>query len=245
MDNRKKRVLVVAHPDDEVLWFSSIASQVDKVIMCFLGGSGFTCQRKLAIRNHPLGAIVSLGLRQSGAFVQADWKSPIETDVGIDIVHNDRVRKRYTENFHALVKLLSPELRDCEEVFTHNPWGEYGHEEHIQIYRAVRTLQDAFGFDLWVDNYCGCRSITLLQEYLFGQYARYETHRIDSLFTEKLKKVYLQHGAWTWQENYEWFNEESFLLNLSKDSFQGNSGHLCPINLLRVVPKEQKQCTMP
>ena len=31
----KKKILIVAHPDDEVLFFSSILKDVDKVIVCF------------------------------------------------------------------------------------------------------------------------------------------------------------------------------------------------------------------
>ena len=233
--------LVVAHPDDEVLWFSSVAARAAKVVMCFFGGSGLAHQRRLAIRDHPLGSIVPLGLQQSGAYVRSDWKRPVETDVGLNIVHDDRVRRCYEENFHALIKLLGPELRDSKEVFTHNPWGEYGHEEHVQVYRAIRTLQDLFGFDLWVNNYCSIRSLSLLQEYLCGQYARYETNSIDSLFAERAKNVYLRHGAWTWPEDYEWFRDESFLLNLTKSSHPRNTGHLCPINMLRLVPKNHKR----
>ena len=32
-----KSILVVAHPDDEILWFSSILASVDHVILCYLG----------------------------------------------------------------------------------------------------------------------------------------------------------------------------------------------------------------
>jgi LmbE family N-acetylglucosaminyl deacetylase len=233
--------LVVAHPDDEALWFSSVAVRAAKVIMCFLGGSGLALQRRLAIRDHPLDCIVPLGLRQSGAFRHSDWKFPVETDVGLEIVRDDRVRRRYADNFHALVKLLGPELRDSREVFTHNPWGEYGHEEHVQVYRAVRTLQDSLSFDLWVNNYSSDKSVSLLQEYLCGQYVRYETHQVNTPFAERTKSVYLRHGAWTWQDDYEWFREESFLLNLAKNSSPRDNGHLCPINMLRILSKEHKR----
>jgi hypothetical protein len=234
------RTLVVAHPDDEALWFSSIATRAEKVIMCFLGGCGLTLQRKRAIRDHPLDCIVPLGLPQSGAFRHSNWKLPVETDVGLDIVRDDLVRKRYADNFHALVKLLGPQLRDSMEVFTHNPWGEYGHEEHVQVYRAVRTLQDSLNFDLWVNNYCSDKSASLLHDYLCGQYVRYETNPVDSQFAETAKRVYLRHGAWTWQEDYEWFREESFLLNLAKNSHPRDNGHLCPMNMIRIVPKTPK-----
>jgi len=35
----KGAILIVAHPDDEVLWFSSLLCRVEKVVICFsLGG---------------------------------------------------------------------------------------------------------------------------------------------------------------------------------------------------------------
>ena len=30
-----KSIIVSAHPDDEILWFSSIAEKVDKIVFCF------------------------------------------------------------------------------------------------------------------------------------------------------------------------------------------------------------------
>ena len=36
MEMFEKSILVVSHPDDENLWFSSILSKVDKFILCFL-----------------------------------------------------------------------------------------------------------------------------------------------------------------------------------------------------------------
>lgn len=235
------RTLVVAHPDDEVLWFSAVAARAAKIIMCFLGGNGLGPPREMAIKNHPLDSIVTLGLQQSGALLRSDWELPVETDVGLDIVRDDGARRRYADNFHALVELLGPELRGSSEVFTHNPWGEYGHEEHVQVYRAVRTLQASLGFDLWVNNYGAIRSLSLLQQYLCGQYARYETYPVDSALAERAKGAYLQHGVWTWPADYEWFRDESFLLNLTKSPQPCDVGHLCPINLLRIVPQERKR----
>lgn len=48
--------IVVAHPGDELLWFSSIADMVDRIIVCYPGGE----EHQRALARHPLG-IDSLG----------------------------------------------------------------------------------------------------------------------------------------------------------------------------------------
>ena len=35
---------------------------------------------------------------------------------------------------------LSKSINYGETIFTHNPWGEYGHEEHIQVFRVIMAL---------------------------------------------------------------------------------------------------------
>ena len=53
-----------------------------------------------------------------------------------------------------LKDLLRARLGDCRNVITHNPWGEYGHEDHVQVFRAVTALQAELGFAVWVSGYC-------------------------------------------------------------------------------------------
>ena len=51
-----KSILVVAHPDDEVLWFSSILDKVDRIIICFLeceSNSQWTIGRKKKLNGTP------------------------------------------------------------------------------------------------------------------------------------------------------------------------------------------------
>ena len=52
-------------------------------------------------------------------------------------ININSILKKYINNFDILVKKLTFELKDFKNVFTHNPWGEYGHEEHIQVFKAI------------------------------------------------------------------------------------------------------------
>ncbi len=50
--------------------------------------------------------------------------------------------KDYKENYYKLKNHLKKKLMGYVNIFTHNPWGEYGSEEHIQVYKVVKELQE-------------------------------------------------------------------------------------------------------
>jgi len=81
-------VLVVAHPDDEVLWFSSVLREVKGTILCFLGARDrpeWREQRERCISEYPVGNVSFLGLEQAGVFNGADWRNPRLADYGLEI----------------------------------------------------------------------------------------------------------------------------------------------------------------
>ncbi len=65
----------------------------------------------------------------------------------------------YRANYAAVRKALVPHLEKHRVVYTHNPWGEYGHEEHIQVCRAVLDVGAEHDSCVWVwDGLAGPRS---------------------------------------------------------------------------------------
>jgi hypothetical protein len=88
--------------------------------------------REKVINNYPLSNVVSLNLEQADTLGKStDWKNPILTDFGIHIKKKE-ILKRYKQNYIVLQSKLNDQIKGCDNVVTHNPWGEYGHEEHIQ-----------------------------------------------------------------------------------------------------------------
>ena len=77
-----KKVLVVAHPDDEVLFFSSIIEKVDAVIVCFGPSSNqkVTDGRRLLQNRYPLQHIEWLNIQESDVYLSANWNRPRLTD---------------------------------------------------------------------------------------------------------------------------------------------------------------------
>ena len=80
-------VLVVAHPDDEALWFSAILRRMHRLVLCFGAQADhpeLADARRKSIAAHPLSdRIIDLGLEESGSFGLADWSDPTENADGL------------------------------------------------------------------------------------------------------------------------------------------------------------------
>ena len=142
------KVLIVAHPDDEVLWFAP--ESFDKIIIVFSGRldrPDFKEKREQAIVEHPLN-VECWGLNESNF-----WRD--ETKYA-----------EYEQNYKDLCDKLKG--LKANEVWTHNAYGEYGHKDHIlchnacmdtlnckvngkdpKMYRKIKELYGNFGVWTW------------------------------------------------------------------------------------------------
>jgi LmbE family N-acetylglucosaminyl deacetylase len=109
------KILVVAHPDDEILWFNP--EELDKIYIVFLGRDG----RAAALNEHPLKhKIECFNFPESNY-----WR--------------DKTKKvEYDKNYSDLIAKLK-EI-DATEVRTHNAYGEYGHLDHILCFNACMEV---------------------------------------------------------------------------------------------------------
>jgi LmbE family N-acetylglucosaminyl deacetylase len=238
-------VLVVAHPDDEILWFSSIVDKVDRIIISYLDvpeNAKWTQGRRRAASAYPLPNATFLGLSEAPAYAGADWLGwPVTTDSGLELNKNEKVPPgfspaRYESNYRELVLRLRECLRDVSTVITHNPWGEYGHEEHVQVYRAVMSVQAELGFDVWYTNYCSDRSYRLmLRETHFGFRTDLESLPTNAKLAHAIEAVYRREDCWTWPyDDYIYFPYETFIRH---DTSRGGNSHpasAIPLNFVRV-----------
>jgi hypothetical protein len=242
-DTFEKSVLVVAHPDDEILWFSSILEQVQETIICFLDVESrpdWSAGRRKTLACYPLPNVISLGLKESEAFNGANWLSPVRTDYGLEVkktAHTSPAfsETRYRGNYEFLRGQLLSRLSDFQDVFTHNPWGEYGHEEHVQVHRVVRSVQQALGFSLWCSNYCSNKSYHLMLRYIRGFQFNCVMRETNAKLAGEIERLYRAHGCWTWPFNdYEWFRHEYFAKDIRDPSEDSSPGRLGPLNFLRI-----------
>lgn len=184
------KILVVAHPDDEVIWFDLL--DFDKIIIVFcdtLKYPGLGERRKVALQNHPFKAKLTCLY-----FTEPNYKLVKDSSVRATIV------KRLTEK-------LSELLKDATEVFTHNPWGEYSHDDHVIVSDAVLRVVNCPVY---------CSVATMRKTLVAEKFAKYE--RIVKKWNLerflRLKSFYMYYDAWTGFHRYNLSNTEREYLKI-------------------------------
>jgi LmbE family N-acetylglucosaminyl deacetylase len=240
--------LVVAHPDDEVLWFSSILEDVGNILVCFLDVSSrpdWSAGRRESLRSYPLEGVISLGLTESEVFNGAAWPNPVLSEFGLSVAHLPESLQGYSletykSNFERLKAELRPRLTGIRNVITHNPWGEYGHEEHVQVFRAVDALRSELGFRVWFSNYFSSKSYGLMLRYLAGFDGVYRVLKTRPKLGKRVQALYSRNNCWTWFSDYQWPENEGFLLWAGNAPNTPRAGTVFPMNAIRIeVPSIQ------
>lgn len=109
--------LIVAHPDDEILWFDP--EKYEKIIIVFgdFGDGRSGDGRRNSLKEHPLkDKIIHLNYKESN-----HWR-------------DESKKEEHRQNYLRLCQYLKTITTD--EVETHNAYGEYGHLDHILVYNA-------------------------------------------------------------------------------------------------------------
>lgn len=257
-------LIVAAHADDEVLWFNSILPRVDHVIVVyreFWADRQIGRRRAKALAEHPHPNVTCLDVDESGVYGCAGWTAPQTSPFGLALgyeagrraltrlarksvarlsagrgggVAPETVSAAYERNYAIIRDRLRPLLRTDMNVFTHNPWGEYGHEEHVQVFRALDELRGEIGFRLWMSNYCTERALPLAMRYFAADPGGYVRLPADKAFADRVADVYKAHGCWTWDDDWAWFDEECFMEAPRCLADAGAHAHLFPLNLFRI-----------
>lgn len=251
-------MIIAAHPDDEMLWFGAILHQVDRVLLVFedywpdpkIGPA-----RSRALSNYPRPNVCSLKIPEAATYGCSNWQKPVLNPYGIKLgavtelrdvkqalkravgmsnSPNKGIRANYLQNFGRLVEEFRPQLSPEMNVFTHNPWGEYGHEDHIQVFRAVDFLRREIGFKLWMSNYCSERSLPLATTYFDDQENVVVHLPVNKVFCEEVAQVYRDAGCWTWSDEWKWFDYEFYMEAPTEQSKLTTQGTLLPLNMLNI-----------
>lgn len=196
-------ILVVAHPDDEILWFSSILTKVDAIIICFgnpKNDPDMSARRLTAIGQITLPNIIYLNLTEAGQPKEIDWDNSSRENL---LFHNQETKTQFLLNDRILLDQLSPLLNKASNIYTHNPWGEYGHHEHIQVHSVIKTLQRNFHYTVHFNNYVSARTrqlaSTISKTQEFDTCYNLKTNR--SLY-KKISAIYKRNQVWTWYQEY-------------------------------------------
>jgi LmbE family N-acetylglucosaminyl deacetylase len=207
MIDLSQAAIVVAHPDDEVLWFSSLIGQVGSIVLCygadpdvFVGERAQ--QRREVVQRLPLDNVVHLDV--SGPSWDGRRLGPVEDE-----------QRRLANEDPALRLVLEVPLRralaGASTVFVHNPWGEYGHDDHRRVNSVVNALRTELNFDVFVSSYVERRALHLMQATLERGVAETISYPVSRDVIDPIVEVYKAGSCWTWYDDWTWPKEEAFL----------------------------------
>lgn len=212
----EKAVLIVAHPDDEILWFSSVLGRCKRMVACFGSAAdpseGFNVGREIVSNTYPLPNARFLKVQQSDAYQTFNWRRAKSVKGSLEFRKKNSL---YTRNSSLLCDLLRAEVEHEKIIFTHNPWGEYGNEEHVQVFDVLNKLRLELGFEMFVSSYVSNRSHRLMSKTLHlvshpsgrGDGVAYG---VDLELAASIKALYSKNHCWTWMPDYEWPVMEMF-----------------------------------
>ncbi len=259
-DFLKNSVIVAAHPDDELLWFGSILKDVDRIVMVFEDywpDPSIGEARRQVVAQFPHGNVSTLAIAEAATYGLANWQFPKLTEFGVDLglQHKRRDLKQrikriagksdapkmgilahYKSNFQLLYDKLKPQLSADMNVFSHNPWGEYGHEDHLQVFRVLERLREEIGFKLWMSNYCTERSLPLAMTYFGATNPETIQLPVDKAYSDQVADVYKQAGCWTWADDWTWFDNEIFIETPRQRQASKVQSKLIPLNVFNIHP---------
>jgi hypothetical protein len=127
--------LIYAHMDDEILWGLPLLKNSREIIM--------SCYPLSAPYYNLILNKIDLKPKYLILFGYTSHQNMME------IAHNKAKRKKIITD-KELERRLDEFVQDAKVIVTHSPWGEYGHEQHVQVSRVVVYLAKKYHKDLWI-----------------------------------------------------------------------------------------------
>jgi len=213
---KKGAIMIIAHMDDEVLWLLPWLNQAEKVVIA-----------SLPYTNAHLN-ILSKYASQYDAIWQFG-KGITSFQEYKEKWLNPGTRKDFITDW-SYDRMLRDIIADpgVTEVYTHNPWGEYGHIHHRQVSNMVRKLAVEYDKDVWCPNMIvrfvegGNPLATYETAYLSG--LQQKTGYYDSSMFKRIRQFYLDEfvnqtfpiNYWTWGDSQDHpLNYQKYFLAVS------------------------------
>tara|TARA_R110000868_G_scaffold396846_2_gene669211 strand:- start:9045 stop:9617 length:573 start_codon:yes stop_codon:yes gene_type:complete len=175
------KVLIVAHPDDEIIWFDPLYFNLIIIAFCERPDRVDAGRNRLkAIKHHPLrDRIRMLNIPESGYW--KDKSRLAELAVAGDLL---------TKMIYGIQNGIQ-----ISEVYTHNSLGEYGHDDHIMVHKCVVNV-------FREHSHCKIYSPTRYMNADLLNGHRVIKSKINIDFYKRVKNIYLENNCWTWDSSY-------------------------------------------
>ena len=166
----------MAHPDDEIIFGFPVLKETSKITICSsdLNNPDRTwCKdRKKALKE----VCNELKIEYECLDYNSDFYS-LET-------RNETLKKM----------LEDVRNRITGKIFTHNPWGEYGHIDHILIHLLAKQITDIYYSDIAIEsNWMPIKP--------FESGTKIKEVENDLELYNKCKDIYKKYGVWTWDRD--------------------------------------------
>jgi LmbE family N-acetylglucosaminyl deacetylase len=167
----KTGIIIIAHPDDEII-FLWAAIPYAKMIIAIAGDTSSTTQfpqyknRKYALRD--IGNILNIPT--------------------ICLEYDSEFYKLPKEELSILQNKLQDLTKNYDIIFTHNEFGDYGHPDHLLLYKLVALLNKKIIVS----------DITLPSSLGKVKGKSLQTYQNDIKFYEQCHQIYIKHNCWTW-----------------------------------------------
>ena len=239
MNQLQESILIVSHPDDECLFASSILDKISTLIICFskIPKRKIISQgRAKALDSFPIKSIkiINLSITQSlESIFPQNWFHIQDKFSGINGGYKGI---SYDANYFKLIKELDRHIPKNSTIVTHNPWGEYGHGEHCQVFKACFEIANKKKSRLFVSGYISNLSRFYALKKIHLLIPKIYSYQTNKELFNLLRNHYLLNNCWTWYKNYKLPEIECFYeinLKINKDSsFPKNKYINIPLNYI-------------
>ena len=173
----KDLTLLIAHPDDELLFLWPFLKRAAHIVCVVTDEHNPTRQwcsrRKEALQT--VSAMIGASVEFLGANSEF-YRLPTRD-----------------ETLKSLAVQVMERLQGHRQIATHNPWGEYGHLDHILCHQIAR----ASGLPILTTDIA--EQVNWLPVRAWEEFrAPYTEHSLDREFFDRCKAVYDRLGCWTW-----------------------------------------------
>ncbi len=218
---RSNYALIVAHPDDEIIFASSLIKNAKKIIIIFsdyINNKIITNGRKNIQKNFPLKNTIFFNIPQAKETKKKiNWYKVIENEYGIE---GEKEFEDYRKNFINMKVRLIDELYGIDFLYTHSPWGEYGHPEHIQVFKAVMYVSQVIKSEVKVFGYFSSNNFPYLIEKQNLLTKKPEIRKTNIPLFMEIRNLYFNNNCWTWYNKYLVPSEEYFYTVNQKKYFK-------------------------